>query len=229
MQKAYAYLRVSSQGQIEGHGFDRQLESISYYAKKNGFEIVKIFQEQGVSGSKGEEDRPAFKEMVSEILRNTVHTIIVESLDRLAREYRIQEQLLIYLVSKDIDLISATTGENVTEAIQSDPMKKAMLQIQGIFSELDKSLLVRKLRRARERVREDRGKCEGAKRYGEDSEQEQAIIRKIRAYRRNKSGNRKGLTYQQIADRLNDDDIPTKRGKQWSPMQVYRILNPKKQ
>jgi DNA invertase Pin-like site-specific DNA recombinase len=228
MLKVYAYLRVSGQGQIEGHGFDRQLESIKHYAKKHGFEIVRVFQEQGVSGTKGEEHRPAFKEMISEILRNSVQTIIVESLDRLAREYRIQEQLLIYLVSKDIDLISATTDENVTEAIQSDPMKKAMVQIQGIFSELDKSLLVRKLRRARERVRKDSGKCEGAKRYGEDSEEEQAIIRKIRAYRRNKRGNRKGLTYQEIANRLNEDDIPTKRGKQWSPMQIYRILNPKR-
>ncbi len=228
MPKAYAYLRVSGQGQIEGHGFDRQLESIKHYAKKHGFEIVRVFQEQGVSGTKGEEHRPAFKEMISEILRNSVQTIIVESLDRLAREYRIQEQLLIYLVSKDIDLISATTDENVTEAIQSDPMKKAMVQIQGIFSELDKSLLVRKLRRARERVRKDSGKCEGAKRYGEDSEEEQAIIRKIRAYRRNKRGNRKGLTYQEIANRLNEDDIPTKRGKQWSPMQIYRILSPKR-
>ena len=72
----------------------------------------------------------------------------------MAREYRIQEQLLIYLVSKGIDLISANTGENVTQAIQDDPMKKAMVQIQGIFSELDKVLLVRKLRKAREKVRE---------------------------------------------------------------------------
>ena len=41
---------------------------------------------------------------------------------------------------------------------------------------MPKSLLVRKLRRARERVRKDRGKCEGAKRFGEESEEEQAII-----------------------------------------------------
>ncbi|MCK5256446.1 MAG: recombinase family protein [Deltaproteobacteria bacterium] len=228
MPKAYAYLRVSSQGQIEGHGFDRQLESISYYAERHGLELVQVFQEEGISGTKEEEQRPAFKEMITEIQKNGVRTVLVESLDRLAREYRIQEQLLIYLASNDIELINANTEENVTQAIQGDPMKKAMIQIQGIFSELDKSLLIRKLRKARQRVREDRGKCEGAKRYGEDSEQEQAVIRKIRAYRRNKRGNRKGLTYQEIANRLNEEGIPTKRGKQWSPMQIYRILSPRR-
>ena len=37
-----------------------------------------------MSATKGEDDRPAFKEMVSEILRDGVRTIIVESLERLA-------------------------------------------------------------------------------------------------------------------------------------------------
>ena len=229
MKKTYAYLRVSGQAQIDGNGFDRQLEAIEKYAQNHGYEIVDVFKEGGVSGAKGEADRPGFQEMIAEILRNSVHTIIVESLDRLAREYRIQEQLLIYLVSKGIDLISANTGENVTQAIQADPMRKAMVQIQGIFSELDKSLLVRKLRKAREKTRRERGKCEGAKRYGEGSEEEQAVIRRIRAMRRNKRGNRKGSTLQEIADRLNAEGIPTKRGKKWTPGQIHMILKPKKE
>jgi DNA invertase Pin-like site-specific DNA recombinase len=229
MKKSYAYLRVSGQAQIDGNGFDRQLAAIEEYAKKHGYEIVDVFKEEGVSGAKGEDDRPAFKEMIAEILKDSIKVVIVESLDRLAREYRIQEQLLIYLASNEIDLINANTEENVTEAIEGDPMKKAMVQIQGIFSELDKSLLVRKLRKAREKARQERGKCEGAKRYGEGSEQEQAVIRRIRAMRRNKRGNRKGMTLQQIADRLNEEGIPTKRGKKWTPGQIHMILKPKKE
>jgi DNA invertase Pin-like site-specific DNA recombinase len=229
MKKSYAYLRVSGQAQIDGNGFDRQLAAIEEYAKKHGYEIVDVFKEEGVSGAKGEDDRPAFKEMIAEILKDSIKVVIVESLDRLAREYRIQEQLLIYLASNEIDLINANTEENVTEAIKGDPMKKAMVQIQGIFSELDKSLLVRKLRKAREKTRQERGKCEGAKRYGEGSEKEQAVIRRIRAMRRNKRGNRKGMTLQQIADRLNEEGIPTKRGKKWTPGQIHMILKPKKE
>ena len=80
--------------------------------------------------------------MIADILSDGCNTIIVEDLTRLAREYRIQENILVYLASKNIDLIAANTGENITTAIDSDPMKKALVQIQGVFGELDKSLLV---------------------------------------------------------------------------------------
>ena len=168
--------------------------------------------------------RPAFKEMISEILRNGANTIIIESLDRLAREYRIQEQLLIYLVSKGIDLISANTGENITQAIQDDPMKKAMVQIQGIFSELDKSLLVRKLRKSREKVRDEKGKCKGRKRYGEDNPQEKEVVIRIKLMRRKRKGGLKGMTLQAIADKLNEEGIRTKTGKKWQRVQVMNVL-----
>lgn len=223
MAKAYGYLRVSGQGQVEGQGFDRQLETIQSYAKGQGLEIVKVFQEEGVSGTQGEE-RPAFQEMIGEILRNGVRVVIVESLDRLAREYRIQEHLLIYLVSKGIDLISANTGENVTQAIQDDPMKKALVQIQGIFSELDKSLLVRKLRKSREKIRAEKGKCEGRKAYGEDDPEEQAVVKRIKLMRRRRKGGLPGMTLQQIADRLNEEGIRTKTGKVWQRAQVLNVL-----
>ena len=79
MMKAYGYLRVSGAGQIDGNGFDRQKKAISEFAKKSQLEIVHFYQEQ-VSGVKGEEDREVFKQMVSEILRNGVRTIVVEQL-----------------------------------------------------------------------------------------------------------------------------------------------------
>ena len=108
-KKAYGYLRVSGKGQLEGTGLDRQRAVIERYAKKAGCDVVKFFREEGISGTKDEADRPAFKEMISEILKDGVRTVIVEGLDRLAREYRIQETLLIYMASKGITLISATT------------------------------------------------------------------------------------------------------------------------
>ena len=65
-------------------------------------------------------------------------TVIVESMDRLARELRIQETLLIYPASKGVDLISARTEENITQAVKSDPLKKALVwfpgQIHGVLN-----------------------------------------------------------------------------------------------
>jgi DNA invertase Pin-like site-specific DNA recombinase len=88
--KVYAYVRVSGKGQIKGTGYDRQLETIQGFCSREGHEIDKVFQEQ-VSGTTDETDRIEFKAMVSEIMKDGVDTIVVESLNRLAREYRITE------------------------------------------------------------------------------------------------------------------------------------------
>ena len=48
---------------------------------------------------------------------------------------------------------AAPPGENVTEAYLADPMKRALIQIQAVFAELEKSMIVKKLRAARQALR----------------------------------------------------------------------------
>ena len=218
--RAFGYVRVSGRSQIEGYGFERQIDAIRSFGEKANYEIVRIFKEEAVSGTKGEADRPAFQEMISEILRNGVRTVIIEGLDRLAREYRIQETLLIYMASKGISLISARTEENVTDEVQADPMKKALIQIQGIFAELEKNLLVKKLKNAREKARAEKGKCEGAKSYEEIAPE---IIQEIKKLRR-KPKNENRLSYVQIADKLNERGFKTAKGRQFTGQIVQNIL-----
>jgi DNA invertase Pin-like site-specific DNA recombinase len=218
--KAFGYARVSSRGQVDGYGFDRQEEVINAYADSAGYEVVHIYREEAVSGTAGEADRPAFKDMVSEILRDGVRTVIVEGLDRLAREYRIQETLLIYLASKGVTLISARTQENVTEAVEADPMRKALVQIQGIFAELEKSLLVKKLRDARRTAKAERGKCEGRKNYLEATPE---MVEEVRRLRRKPKGGKR-LTYAEIAEALNQRGMRNMTGGPFSGQVVYKML-----
>jgi site-specific DNA recombinase len=227
MEKAFLYLRVSGLGQVDGYGFDRQEETCRAWAKKAGYEVAEVFQEKGVSGTKDETARPAFQEMMAAILSNGVKVVIVEGLDRLAREYRIQESLLIYLASKGIDLINARTGENITQAVQADPLKKALVQMQGVFAELEKSQLVRRLRKARDKAStEKKGRIEGRKAYGE-TPQEKKVIERIRAMRRTRRNRTPGMTLKEIADRLNSEGITTKDGKKWTPPQVFSVAGKK--
>jgi DNA invertase Pin-like site-specific DNA recombinase len=221
MIKAYGYLRVSGTGQVEGDGFDRQREVISGFADQAGIVIPRFYEERGVSGTKGEADRPAFQEMLTAILSNGVRAVIVERLDRLAREYMVQEQLLVYLAAKGITLWNASTGENVTEAVKSDPMKKAVIQIQGVFAELEKSLLVNRLAKARERKRAENGKCEGAKSWEEiEPERKEEILKIIKKMRRKPRNQGRPSSYQAIADRLNAEGMRPLRGGEWSAQLV---------
>jgi len=226
-KSAYGYLRVSTKGQAkEGkHGFKRQKEAIDSFAKSAGFKIVRYYEEP-VSGCKNGEDRPAFMEMVSTILReNHISCIVVEGMDRLARELMIQEQLISYLASKGIELYSANTGENVTQAIKDDPVKKAMVQMQGVFAELEKSRLVKKLRKARDAVRDKAGRCEGRKPYG-SLEGEQEGLKLIKLLHRKPKG-KKRMSYQKIAEELNNRGIKPRAADKWEAMTVYNIINRK--
>ena len=124
-------------------------------------------------------------------------------------------------------LISANTGEDVTDAVRRDPMKKALIQIQGVFAKLDKSQLVNKLRKGREKVKQDRGKCEGRKHYGENSEEERTIMRRITYLRRLSRGQQKRMSFQKIADVLNEDGIKTILTRNWTAMGVKNVIDKK--
>lgn len=219
---AVAYLRVSGRGQVDGHGFDRQAETIAAWGKHTGTTITATYREAGVSGSNDESQRPAFAEMVSDLLSNCCRTVVVESLDRFARDLGVQMQLLAYLAAKKITLISASTGDDITAAIEDDPMRKAMVQIQGVFAELDKNTTVRKLRKARERVRAEKGKCEGPKHFGELPGELKTLAR-IKELSRKPKG-REARSPGEIARILTAEGLPTRTGKPWSKQAVAGII-----
>jgi DNA invertase Pin-like site-specific DNA recombinase len=220
--KAFGYIRVSGKGQLKGDGLRRQEEAVRQYAQEHGMTLANVYSEEGVSGTLGEADRPAFQDMITDMLKNGVRTVIIEGVDRLARALMVQEQLITYLASKGITLVSARTGEDVTAAIMGDPMKKTMVQMQGVFSELEKSLLVKKLRVARESKRALEGKCEGRRGMSE-TEDGRAIIAMVRKLRRKpRNGRRK--SYASIAAQLNEQGDKTMAGKPWTAANVQNVL-----
>lgn len=224
--RAFSYLRVSSKSQIEGDGFPRQREAIAAQAKLIGAEIVREFVEEGITGDSSWIDRPAFQDMISAILNNGVRTIIVENLTRLSRAYVVQDAILVYLASKKITLIASDTGEDITAAIQGDPMKKALIQMQAVFSELEKNSLIAKLRKAKDRIRRETGRCEGRKPYGERPGEPEAIDM-MRQLRRKPIGKAKRMSFARIAAELQAAGHPTRSGKPWSASSVKTILSRK--
>ncbi|MFH1613471.1 MAG: recombinase family protein [Planctomycetota bacterium] len=176
-----------------------------------------------------EEDRPEFIHMVEDLLSNSCRTIIIECMDRFGRRSVVSEQLLALLIRKGIAMISAMTGQNITEDVQNedDPWKKFIVQIQNNIAELDKRLLVCKLRKAREAKKAKTGRCEGRKPYGYYPGEEHAMKRIRQLYRKPRGGQRMG--FRVIARQLNKERISTRSGAPWSDTQVRVILARRKQ
>jgi len=215
--KSFAYLRVSGKGQIKGDGFTRQEKAIKRYAETNCIEISHIYKDKGVSGTLS--NRPALAEMMVDLQQNGhgIKTIIVEKLDRIARDLMIQETIIQDFKENRINLISALEGADL---LKNDPTRKLVRQVLGAIAEYEKAMLVQKLRVARQRKKVKTGKCEGRKSYKEASPETVAYIRKLR--RKPKGMKRKA--YHQVADILNEDGIPTLNGQPWNLQTIRHAI-----
>ena len=156
--KIYGYCRVSGKAQVLKSGLQRQEKSIRDYAKSNKMEVEKIYFENGVSGTI--ENRPALTEMLLDLESGDIKTVVIEKIDRLARDLMIQESIIRDLRHDHYKLISVHEGASL---LSNDPSRKLIRQVLGAFSEYEKRMIVQKLRISRERMKKLTGKCEGRK------------------------------------------------------------------
>jgi DNA invertase Pin-like site-specific DNA recombinase len=86
MTKAFAYLRVSGKGQIQGDGSPRQLARLRVYAQAHDIRLAQVFREEGVCGTRESADRPTWSALMTALHADGVKVVIIEELDRLARD-----------------------------------------------------------------------------------------------------------------------------------------------
>lgn len=213
MTKAFAYLRVSGKGQVEGDGFTRQLEAIKKHAAAHDIKIVKVYREEGVSGTTAWEARPAFAEMMTALLSNGTRAVVVERLDRVARDLMVQESILADFKRKGLEVVSV----NEPDLCSDDPSRVLMRQMMGAFFQYEKSSLVAKLRGARVRMKAKTGACEGRKPYGNRPGEAEVIVR-VMALRH------AGAAMDTIAETLNAEGLKPRSGAQWYASTVRNIL-----
>jgi len=213
MEKAFAYLRVSAKGQVDGDGFTRQEIAIAEYGKVHNLKIIQSFREEGISGTSDLENRPALQNLMQALHSNGTKTVLVEKLDRLARDLMIQESILHDLRKNGFKLISV----HEPDLCSDDPSRKLMRQIMGAFAEYEKTMIVLKLRGARVRQREKLGKCEGRKPYGEHPGEREVLNRILAKIQDGASANK-------IASILNIEGVKTRSGGQWYSSNILKIV-----
>lgn len=221
IQQAVTYLRVSGKGQRHGDGFPRQREVISRFAKAQGCVLADEFTDTGISGTRDLEDRPGLAALLDRVEHNGVKTVLVENASRLARDLMVQEVIISQLREVGVRVIAADSGTDLT-VTDDDPTRTLIRQVLGAVSQFEKSVLVLKLRAARQRVRRVRGHCEGAKTYG-SYPGEAATVERMRQLRRKPvKGRRASLA--DIASTLNAEGFRNRAGRDWSVRMVFHVL-----
>jgi DNA invertase Pin-like site-specific DNA recombinase len=193
------------------------------FCNANKLSLVATFSEEGVSGTVEAMDREAFTELVCYIearakTDDKIEAVVVERMDRLARDLMVSEILLAELRKRGIKVFAADQGAVIDMANdEGDPTRKLVRQIIAALAEWEKAQIVLKLRLARERKRALFGKCEGGPSYGV-TVTERSILGLVKMWRAEK------FTFERIAQLLNDGGFRTRSGGLWSKSRVFGIF-----
>ena len=220
--KVCGYTRVSSEEQARGGvSLEMQAERIRAYAASQGWNLVRIFEDAGHSGTTLE--RPALQKMLSRL--DGVGAVLVWKVDRISRKQRhILGLLEEYFEPHGVGFKSISEPFDTTS-----PMGRAMLGMLGVFAQLERDTIAQRTRDAL-RHRQANGGHVGAPAYGfriighalVPVPEELSIVGEIRRLRAD------GKTLREIARLLIDRGIPTRRGGRWSAQAISYILrNPR--
>lgn len=94
------YLRVSTKDQTTENQF-RELQQV---AERASWDVVKIFEDAGISGAKGRDKRPAYDALLKAVTRREVNLVAAWSVDRLGRSMQDLVAFLEDLRSHGADL-----------------------------------------------------------------------------------------------------------------------------
>jgi DNA invertase Pin-like site-specific DNA recombinase len=138
------YLRVSTTGQtVENQR--RELEAV---ASRRGWQIVREFKDEGVSGCKGPAARPGFSQLCQAVTRREFDLVAAWSVDRLGRSLPDLATFLLQLHSTGVDLYLHQQGLDT-----GTPAGKAMFQMMGVFAEFERAMIVERVRAGLARAR----------------------------------------------------------------------------
>lgn len=126
------YLRVSTDAQTVEN---QRLELLSV-AERLGWTIVEELADEGISGAKGREQRPAFDRLMKMVARKEIDLIACWSVDRLGRSLQHLVTFLGEINDRGVDLYLHTQGLDT-----STPAGRAMFSMLSVFAEFERSIL----------------------------------------------------------------------------------------
>jgi DNA invertase Pin-like site-specific DNA recombinase len=142
MKKAAIYARVSTPDQH----LETQLYDLRKLAAQRNFEVVREYCDRGISGSKAK--RPGLDSMMADARRGEFSVVLVAAFDRIARSTKNFLEIVDELNDLNVEFFSAR------EAIDtSGPMGRMFITMVGSIAELERSLIVERIKAGMRRAK----------------------------------------------------------------------------
>ena len=165
VRKVCVYARCSTSDQQVSN----QLIEVRDHCSKMGWEIVKEYIDEGLSGTLSRDKRPAFNEMIKDGYRKKFDSVVCWDIARLGRSMKNLIMFLSDMKDRDIGICSVRQGFDT-----STSMGSIMYQFVGILSEWEASMISERTLTGLERTRRE-GKTLGRRKVTNDRNTAQII------------------------------------------------------
>jgi site-specific DNA recombinase len=218
MKQAIGYVRVSTDRQAEGVSLEAQRAKIEAWALFNGYELVHVYEDAGLSGAKLQK-RAGLREALKAIKKDMA--IVVYSLSRLSRSLKDTIAISEALNKVGADMVSLSEKIDTTGA--SGRMVFNML---AVLAQFEREQTAERTSNSLQHLKGKRRRYTNKTPYGFqvqdgmliEAPTEVAVIRDIREARA------QGKSLAAVASQLNAKGVPTKEGKQWASATVHYLL-----
>lgn len=220
MKTVVAYIRVSTDGQVDKYGLEAQRKDIMAYCHAHDLYISKWYVEEGVSGVK--DSRPAFDSLLyGEIENPPISAVVVAKNDRVARDINVYYYFKMLLKKKDIELISV--AEDFGEF---GIMARFLEAFTLCVAEMERDNITRRTSAGREQKARRGGYAGGRPPYGyyvvngelRVDEKAAECVRKVYELRS------KGMLLKDIAKAVNAEGYRTQKGLEFAVTHIQNIL-----
>lgn len=223
--RAVIYGRVSTDLQSET-SIDQQVRECRAYCAMQGWEVVKVYRDDGFSGTNVE--RPAYQQMMDEM--DTWDVVIGAKMDRLHRNVRNAGEWADTLRKAGRDFAFLDIQIDTTT-----PVGMLIFRIMTAFAAMEADLIKARTK-AGLKGKKNAGKHTGRPPYGyaskfarTEEKEDKGILEpetaEVPILREIFTLSRGGLTYAEIAEALNERGVPTRQeGKVWMGSTIRGIL-----
>ena len=220
---AVGYIRVSTEDQTQGYSLDAQRAGIQEYCERNGYQLVRIYADEGVSAHTDKiSKRPQLRLLLEHATQGQFDVVVVHTLDRWARNMRVHVEALQRLIDARVGFASVTEDIDFNTAIG-----RVMMALLAAFAEFFSSQLGEHVKKA-VKQRAAQGLQNGSAPFGYLRDDETGIPcpvpEEAEAVRTVFAKRAAGETSGKIAVRLNAAGFRTRRGNTFTDGSVRDML-----
>jgi len=222
--KAIIYARFSPRPTSGEATISQQITKCRQAARRRGWDVIGVYKDEGISGASAIAKRPGLIEALRDLPKGGA--LLVAKRDRLARD-----TFLMAWIDKEAKRSRCRVVSVAGEGTESDePGALLMRRLVDAFAEYERAVISARTKAAMRHQQCNGHQVGGRAPYGWESDPDrpghlrkhpgqQEGLTQIKAWREEK------VPYYVIADRLNEQKVPTATGSgRWDMCTVFRIV-----